>query len=148
MIPDKHKFFLSFDWTRILYSRATLFADVYSCKYFGCHSIVAHGHSKYRVMPLVFRYGTGLCHSRYNSQEVGQKAAESIAATFSSPFLGDSALPQLQSGRLITTALPGGGIFAYAHAAGGQISRTQDTQVCCFMGRCCVPNNAWASKLA
>lgn len=89
---------------------------------------------------LVYRYGTGLCHSRYNSQEVGQKAAESIAATFSSPFLGDSALPQLQSGRLTTTALPGGGVFAYAHAAGGQHSSLMDSQVCCFvpMGRCCV----------
>ncbi|KAL0028967.1 hypothetical protein WJX77_008705 [Trebouxia sp. C0004] len=74
------------------------------------------------------RYGTGLCHSRYNSQEVGQKAAESIAATFNSPFLGDSALPKLQIGRLTTTALPGGGVFAYAHAAGGQHSSLMDTQ--------------------
>lgn len=98
-------------------------------------------------MPVVCRYGTGLCHSRYNSQEVGQKAAESIAATFSSPFLGDSALPQLQSGRLTTTALPGGGVFAYAHAAGGQHSSLMDTQVCCFVGRCCVKLMPGASKL-
>lgn len=98
-------------------------------------------------MPLVYRYGTGLCHSRFNSQEVGQKAAESIAATFSSPFLGDSEMPQLQNGRLITTALPGGGVFNYARAAGGQNSSLTEIQVCCFVGCCCVPTDAWAHTL-
>lgn len=77
------------------------------------------------------RYGNGLCQSLYNSQEVGQRAADSIAATFSSPFLGDSALPQLTCGRLATTALPGGGTFAYACAAGLDQPSHTDSQVCC-----------------
>lgn len=64
------------------------------------------------------RYGHNLCHSMYNSFEIGQRAGDSIAATFSSPFVNDSTLPQLRCGRLTTTAVPGGGTFACAIAAG------------------------------
>lgn len=72
-----------------------------------------------------------MCHSRYNSQEMGRRAADSLTATFSSPYLGDSQLPQLTCGRLITTALPGGGLFAYAFAAGLQQSGQDGSQVSC-----------------
>ncbi|KAL3144843.1 hypothetical protein ABBQ38_001949 [Trebouxia sp. C0009 RCD-2024] len=74
------------------------------------------------------RYGSGLSHSLYNSREVGQRAADSIAASFSSPFLGDSALPKLTCGRVATTALPGGGRFMCASAAGTQRPGRLDSQ--------------------
>lgn len=72
-----------------------------------------------------------MCHSRYNSQEMGQRVADRLTATFSSPYLGDSQLPQLTCGRLTTTALPGGGLFAYAFAAGLQQSGQEGSQVSC-----------------
>lgn len=76
------------------------------------------------------RYGSGLSHSLYNSREVGQRAGDSIAAAFSSPFLGDSALPKLSCGRIVTTAVPGGGHFLCACAAGIQPPLSLDNQVC------------------
>ena len=75
------------------------------------------------------RYGVGLCHSLYSSQEVGQRAADSIVATFNSPFLADSALPRLRRGRLFATAVPGGGVFAYVCAAGMQPPNSLAAQV-------------------
>lgn len=81
-------------------------------------------------MSVLLRYGSGLSHSLYNSREVGQRAADSIAASFSSPFLGDSALPKLTCGRVATTALPGGGRFMCASAAGTQRPGRLDSQVC------------------
>ncbi|KAL3144090.1 hypothetical protein ABBQ32_003882 [Trebouxia sp. C0010 RCD-2024] len=74
------------------------------------------------------RYGSGLSHSLYNSREVGQRAADSIAASFSSPFLGDSALPKLTCGRVATTALPSGGSFMCASAAGTRPPGSLDSQ--------------------
>lgn len=49
---------------------------------------------------VLLRYGSSLCHSLYNSMEVGQRAAGSIAAAFSSPFMGNSVLPKLSCGRM------------------------------------------------
>ena len=79
--------------------------------------------------PCCPRYGNGLSHSLYNSREVGQRAAESIAAAFSSPFLGDSALPKLSCGRIATTALPGSGHFLCACAAGTLPAHSLDSKV-------------------
>lgn len=95
-----------------------------------------------RRISVVLRYGSGLSHSLYNSREVGQRAADSIAASFSSPFLRDSALPKLAWGRIATTALPGGGHFSCACAAGTQPPDKLDSQVCpthlvCNVLLCC-----------
>lgn len=79
---------------------------------------------------LLLRYGSSLSHSLYNSVEVGQRAGDSIAAAFSSPFLGDSALPKLSCGRMATAPLPGGGHFLCACAAGAQPPHSVDSQVC------------------
>ncbi len=49
MIPGKHKLFLSFFWTRKLYSEATLKRRLlrYSAaNTFDCHSDVTHDHSE------------------------------------------------------------------------------------------------------
>ena len=59
--------------------------------------------------------------------------------------MGDSSLPKLTCGRLATTALPGGGSFAFASAAGMQPQDKLDSQVCTFLlmlllchSSCCV----------
>ena len=95
-----------------------------------------------RRISVVLRYGSGLSHSLYNSREVGQRAADSIAASFSSPFLRDSALPKLAWGRIATTSLPGGGHFSCACSAGTQPPDKLDSQVCpthlvCNVLLCC-----------
>ena len=81
------------------------------------------------LSPCLPRYGADLCHALYNSREVGQRAADSIAASFSSPFLGDSSLPKLTCGRMVTTALPGGGRFSHACAPGMQVQGGLESQV-------------------